>query len=220
MIECFVVESRLLAKEVEWKNVRQSLKEMEGRVDYLQFERLCQELQRALDREKEAQDLLNEQNEQLKALTNILHQTEEEKNSIQDKYRQLSEHEKNCQEKVHHLTRSHDQMEENVKRAEKAIRMVVNDKEQISLFCQRIHSALNLNQKKQGVEQLSQLLTQLHALIQLPSTNNNNNNNNRSPPELTLCQVSFSSLFSPGKEMTEWWLFSRCLSHSSICWFD
>jgi uncharacterized protein YajQ (UPF0234 family) len=99
--------------------------EIESRVDYYQFERICDELQRALDREKQAQELLNEQNNQLKSLTDILHQTQKEKDFIQDKFNQIVQNEKHSKEKIHQLTKTHHQMDENVKRAEKAIRLVV-----------------------------------------------------------------------------------------------
>jgi len=99
--------------------------EIESRVDYYQFERICDELQRALDREKQAQDLLNEQNNQLKSLTDILHQTQKEKDFIQDKFNQIIQNEKHSKDKIQQLTKTHHQMDENVKRAEKAIRLVV-----------------------------------------------------------------------------------------------
>ncbi len=99
--------------------------EVESRVDYYQFERICDELQRALDREKQAQDLLNEQNNQLKSLTDILQQTQNEKDFIQDKFNQTLQNDKYSKDIIQQLTKSQQQMDENVKRAEKAIRLVV-----------------------------------------------------------------------------------------------
>ena len=84
-------------------------------IDSFQFQRICDELQRTLNREKQAEDLLNEQNQQLKSLTDILHQTQQEKYFI----------EKQNKDKIEQLTKSHRQTDENVQRAEKAIRLVV-----------------------------------------------------------------------------------------------
>jgi uncharacterized protein YajQ (UPF0234 family) len=107
------------------KTVTNVQSEIESRVDYYQFERICDELQRALDREKQAQDLLNEQNNQLKSLTDILHQTQKERDFIQEKFNQIIQNEKHSKDKIQQLTKTHHQMDENVKRAEKAIRLVV-----------------------------------------------------------------------------------------------
>ncbi|CAF4475452.1 unnamed protein product, partial [Rotaria sp. Silwood2] len=65
--------------------------EFESRIDYYKFERICDELQRALDREKQSQDLLNKQNNQLKFLTDIIHKTQKDKDLIQDKFNQISQ---------------------------------------------------------------------------------------------------------------------------------
>jgi hypothetical protein len=98
-------------------------------------------------------------------------------------------------------------MDDNVKRAEKAIRLVVrysiyllfpfqslfsflfslffsSDKEQVSAFCTRINSALNVSERR-GLENIEQLITQLDALVQLPS----NFEQKKCPPEMILCQV-------------------------------
>ncbi|CAF4817377.1 unnamed protein product, partial [Rotaria sp. Silwood2] len=77
------------------------------------------------------------------------------------------------------------QMDENVKRAEKAIRLVVSDKEQISSYCNRINSALNVSEKR-GLEYIEQLISQLDALVQLPPNSDRNNN---STPEFISCQT-------------------------------
>ena len=202
------LENRLIEGEMEWKNLRQLFKEMEGRVDYGQFERLCEELQRALDREKQAQDLLNEQNQQLKSLTDILQQTQEDKDFLQDKLLQSSQDEKNKEEKIQQLTRSHQQMDENVKRAEKAIRFVVNDKQQISTFCKRIQSIVNLNDKSTMEINLPEVIRQLETLVELPK-------NNKSPPELILCQVGLFGL--KRKNVFFFSSFRRCLEDSFNC---
>ncbi len=118
-----------------WKALTNLQSEIESRVDYYQFECICYELQRSLDREKQAQDLLNEQNNQLKSLTDILHQAQKEKDFIQDKFNQITQNEKHSKEKISQLTKTHHQMDENVKRAEKAIRLVVRyDSNSLSLF--------------------------------------------------------------------------------------
>ncbi len=135
----FLQESRIREKELECTDLRKAVNnvqsEVESRVDYYQFERICDELQRALDREKQAQDLLNEQNNQLKSLTDILHQAQKEKDFIQDKFNQITQNEKHSKEKISQLTKTHHQMDENVKRAEKAIRLVVRyDSNSLSLF--------------------------------------------------------------------------------------
>jgi uncharacterized phage infection (PIP) family protein YhgE len=91
--------------------------EVEPRVDYYQFKRICDELQQALDREQQAQELLNEQNNQLKSLTDILHQTQKEKYFIQDKFNQTIENEKYSKDKIQQVTEFHHQMDENVKRS-------------------------------------------------------------------------------------------------------
>lgn len=123
------IESKIHIKDIECSDLRKTMtniqSEAESRVDYYQFERICDELQRALDREKQAQDLLNEQNNQLKSLTDILHQTQKEKDLTQEKFHQLIQNDKHSKEKIHQLTKTHQQMDENVKRAEKAIRLVV-----------------------------------------------------------------------------------------------
>lgn len=123
------IQSKIHVKDVECADLRQTLtniqSESESRIDYYQFERICDELQRALDREKQAQDLLNEQNNQLKSLTDILHQTQKDKDFIQEKFNQLMQNDKHSKEKIQQLTKTHHQMDENVKRAEKAIRLVV-----------------------------------------------------------------------------------------------
>lgn len=116
-------------KEIELKELRKKVKtienENESRIDYFKFERICDELQRALDREKQAQDLLNEQNNQLKSLTDIIHQTQQEKDFIQDQFNQIIQNEKFSKDKIQQLTKTQQQMDENIKRAEKAIRLVV-----------------------------------------------------------------------------------------------
>ena len=56
------------------KKIKNLQIEIESRIDHYQFERVCDELQRALNREKQVQDLFNEQNNQLKSLTGILRQ--------------------------------------------------------------------------------------------------------------------------------------------------
>ncbi len=135
---CFFEESEIRNKEMECTDLRKAVatvqSEIESRVDYYQFERICDELQRALDREKQAQDLLNEQNNQLKSLTDILHQTQKEKDFIQDKFNQMTQNEKHSKDKIQQLTKTHHQMDENVKRAEKAIRLVVRYSSILFLF--------------------------------------------------------------------------------------
>lgn len=125
----FFIESKIRDREMECNDLRKTVtnvrSEIESRVDYYQFERICDELQRALDREKQAQELLNEQNNQLKSLTDILHQTQKEKDFIQEKFNQNIQNDKHSKEKIQQLTKTHHQMDENVKRAEKAIRLVV-----------------------------------------------------------------------------------------------
>lgn len=69
-----------------------------------------------------------------------------------------------------------------------------SDKEQISSFCHRLNSALNYSDKVH-LEQLFQLITQLDALIQLPSArsstpNSFNNDQNPLSNEFLLAQVS------------------------------
>ncbi|CAF3116714.1 unnamed protein product, partial [Rotaria sp. Silwood2] len=87
------LESKIHGKEIECVELRKKLKNfqygIECRIDYKKFERICEELQRALDREKQAQNLLNEQNNQLKSLTDIIHQTQKEKDFIQDKFDEI-----------------------------------------------------------------------------------------------------------------------------------
>lgn len=107
------------------KNLTSIQGEVQSRVDYYQFERICDELQRALEREKQAQDLLNEQNNQLKSLSDLLHQTQKDKDFFQDKFNQIQQNDKHSKDKIQQLTKTHQQMDENVKRAEKAIRLVV-----------------------------------------------------------------------------------------------
>ena len=97
----------------------------EHRVDFLQFDRICVELQRALKREKQAEDLLNEQNDQFKSLTDLLEKNQEEKDLLQEKCQQISDNERRAKEKIDFLNKSHQEMDDNVKRAEKAIRLVV-----------------------------------------------------------------------------------------------
>ena len=67
----------MIEKENEFEKLRQTMKiwekQNENRVDLIQFERICDELEKALNREKQAQTLLNEQNHQLKSLTDLLH---------------------------------------------------------------------------------------------------------------------------------------------------
>jgi uncharacterized phage infection (PIP) family protein YhgE len=151
--------------------------------------------------------LLNEQNNQLKSLTDILHQTQKEKDFIQEKFNQTTQNEKHSKDKIQQLTKAHHQMDDNVKRAEKAIRLVVrylsyfqlsfflffyflSDKELISAFCTRINSALNVSERR-GLEHFEQLITQLDALVQLPS----NSDHKKSPPEMILCQVNRIFIF-------------------------
>ncbi|CAF1308730.1 unnamed protein product, partial [Adineta steineri] len=196
-------EIKIHDKEKECSNLEKSLinlqSEIESRVDYNQFERLCDELQRALDREKQAQELLNEQNNQLKSLTDIIHQTQNEKDFIQEKFNQIMQNEIHSKDKIQHLNKAHQQMDENVKRAEKAIRLVVSDKEAISAYCTRINSVLNVTEKR-GVDNVEQLITQLHALAQLPQ----NFDQKRSPPEMALCQsmaLGFVNLLNRLKEL-------------------
>ena len=92
------LERRIEEKEIECFDLRKSMKHVQGeferRIDYGQFERICDELQRALNREKQAQDLLNEQNNQLKSLTDILHQTQQEKDHLQEKIQQIIQNDK------------------------------------------------------------------------------------------------------------------------------
>ncbi|CAF0894128.1 unnamed protein product [Adineta steineri] len=196
-------EIKIHDKEKECSDLEKSLinlqSEIESRVDYNQFERLCDELQRALDREKQAQELLNEQNNQLKSLTDIIHQTQNEKDFIQEKFNQIMQNEIHSKDKIQHLNKAHQQMDENVKRAEKAIRLVVSDKEAISAYCTRINSVLNVTEKR-GVDNVEQLITQLHALAQLPQ----NFDQKRSPPEMALCQsmaLGFVNLLNRLKEL-------------------
>ncbi|CAF0949584.1 unnamed protein product, partial [Adineta ricciae] len=181
-------ELKFHEKENECSQLEKTLEkyanEIDSRIDYNQFERICDELQRALDREKQAQDLLNEQNNQLKSLTDIIHQTQNEKDFIQEKCNQMKQNENYSKEKIQQLTKSHQQMDENVKRAEKAIRLVVNDKEMISAFCTRINSLLNVGERR-GLENLQQTLIQLDELVQLPP----NFDQKKSPPEMILCQT-------------------------------
>ncbi|CAF3882653.1 unnamed protein product, partial [Rotaria sp. Silwood1] len=125
-------------------------------------------------REKQAQELLNEQNNQLKSLTDIIHQTQKEKDFIQDKFDQIYQNDIYSKDKIQQLTKSQQQMDDNVKRAEKAIRLVVNDKEQISSYCNRINSALNVSEKR-GLEYIEQLISQLDALVQLPTNQDQSN---------------------------------------------
>lgn len=200
-----MIETVNRRRENELDELRKNLSSIEGeaqsRVDYYQFERICDELQRALEREKQAQDLLNEQNNQLKSLSDILHQAQKEKDFFQDKFNQIQQNDKHSKDKIQQLTKTHQQMDENVKRAEKAIRLVVTyekqnlsflfssssfsrDKEQISAFCSRINSALNASERR-GMDHIEQLLTQLDALVQLP----NHSEQKKSPPEMILCQV-------------------------------
>jgi uncharacterized phage infection (PIP) family protein YhgE len=124
-----LVESRARDQQAESVQLRHTMakieQEIERRVDYAQFERICDELQRALDREKQAQDLLNEQNQQLKTLTEILHATQHDNEFLQQKFHQLTQNDKHSKEKIQQLNKSHQQMDDNVKRAEKAIRLVV-----------------------------------------------------------------------------------------------
>ena len=97
----------------------------EHRVDFLQFDRIRVELQRALKREKQAEDLLNEQNDQFKSLTDLLEKNQEEKDLLQEKVQQISDNEKRAKEKIDFLNKSQQDIDDNVKRAEKAIRVVV-----------------------------------------------------------------------------------------------
>ncbi|CAF3658151.1 unnamed protein product [Rotaria sp. Silwood1] len=150
--------------------------------------------------EKQAQELLNEQNNQLKSLTDIIHQTQKEKDFIQDKFDQIYQNDIYSKDKIQQLTKSQQQMDDNVKRAEKAIRLVVNDKEQISSYCNRINSALNVSEKR-GLEYIEQLISQLDALVQLPS---NQDQSNKSPPELISCQtmaIGFVNLLNRLKKL-------------------
>ncbi|CAF4980290.1 unnamed protein product, partial [Rotaria sp. Silwood1] len=195
---------KIREKEIECSEIRKKLKniqnENESRIDYNKFERICDELQRALDREKQAQELLNEQNNQLKSLTDIIHQTQKEKDFIQDKFDQIYQNDIYSKDKIQQLTKSQQQMDDNVKRAEKAIRLVVNDKEQISSYCNRINSALNVSEKR-GLEYIEQLISQLDALVQLPS---NQDQSNKSPPELISCQtmaIGFVNLLNRLKKL-------------------
>ncbi|CAF1169976.1 unnamed protein product [Rotaria sordida] len=197
-------ESKIREKEIECSDLRKKLKniqcENESRIDYYKFERICDELQRALDREKQAQDLLNQQNNQLKSLTDILHQTQKEKDFIQDKFNQISLNEICSKDKIQQLTKAQQQMDENVKRAEKAIRLVVSDKDQISSYCNRINSALNLSEKS-GFEYVEQLISQLDALVQLSP---NSDQYNKSPPEIISCQtmvIGFVNLLNRLKQL-------------------
>lgn len=116
-------------KAMECLDLRETLVNVqranEHRVDYLQFDRIRVELQRALKREKQAEDLLNEQNEQFKSLTDLLEKNQEEKDLLQEKVQEISENEKRAREKIDLLNRSHQEMDNNVKRAENAIRLVV-----------------------------------------------------------------------------------------------
>ena len=128
-IKFVFLENKNRVRENELDEVRKNLRSIEGevqsRVDYYQFERICDELQRALEREKQAQDLLNQQNNQLKSLSDILHQTQKDKDFFQDKFNHLQQNEKHYKDKIQQLNKTHQQMDENVKRAEKAIRLVV-----------------------------------------------------------------------------------------------
>ncbi|CAM4797273.1 unnamed protein product [Rotaria magnacalcarata] len=189
MIRLDQSESKIHDKDIECTELRKKLKtfqtEFESRIDYYKFERICDELQRALDREKQAQELLNEQNNQLKSLTDILHQTQNEKDFVQEKFHQIAQNDKYSKDKIQQLTKTQQQMDENVKRAEKAIRLVASDKEQIASFCNRINSALNVSEKR-GLEYVEQLISQLDALVQLPT---NSDDNNKSSPEMVSCQT-------------------------------
>ncbi|CAF3417948.1 unnamed protein product [Rotaria socialis] len=189
MIRLDQSESKIHDKDIECTDLKKRLKtfqtEFESRIDYHKFERICDELQRALDREKQAQELLNEQNNQLKSLTDVLHQTQNEKDFIQEKFHQIAQNDKYSKDKIQQLTKTQQQMDENVKRAEKAIRLVASDKEQIASFCNRINSALNVSEKR-GLEYVEQLISQLDALVQLPT---NSDDNNKSSPEMVSCQT-------------------------------
>jgi len=138
-----------------------------------------------LNREKQAQTLLNEQNHQLKSLTDLLHQTQEDKDLLQQEFQQLNQQNHFHRNQIQQLNKSQLQLEDNLKRAEKAIRLVVNDKEQISSFCSRINSLLNLTEKSSN-ENLSQLIVQLNGLALLPPPTNSTT---KSSPEFLLCQT-------------------------------
>lgn len=123
------LEVRLIEKENEIEKLRQTMKiwekQNENRVDFIQFERICDELEKALNREKQAQTLLNEQNHQLKSLTDLLHQTQEDKDLLQQEFQQLNQQNHFHRNQIQQLNKSQLQLEDNLKRAEKAIRLVV-----------------------------------------------------------------------------------------------
>ncbi|CAF4095371.1 unnamed protein product [Rotaria magnacalcarata] len=83
-----------------------------------------------------------------------------------DYYKFEPQDDKYSKDKIQQLTKTQQQMDENVKRAEKVIRLVASE--------------------RRGLEYVEQLISQLDALVQLPT---NSDDNNKSSPEMVSCQT-------------------------------
>ncbi|CAF0857064.1 unnamed protein product [Didymodactylos carnosus] len=134
-------QCRLTVKKLE-KQVKSNQKQNESMIPFEQFEAIYKELESALSREKQAQSILNEQNQQLQQITDILNDTQTARDQS---VRELTNKEQiisSLKQRAHDLQQINLQMDANLQRAENAIRLVFKDKEELQSYCQYVSSIL------------------------------------------------------------------------------
>ncbi|CAF1395965.1 unnamed protein product, partial [Didymodactylos carnosus] len=118
-------QCRLTIKKLE-KELKFNQKQNESMISFEQFEVICKELEFALFREKQAQSILNEQNEQLQQITDILNNTQTARDQSNRELTNQEQIVSNLNERVCDLYETNLQMVDNLQRAENTIRLYVS----------------------------------------------------------------------------------------------